>query len=153
MQSSAEPAQSHVTQVLLHTAAAFQVPTACCPAPAAPAASISIGYFSGFSHLLFAKMAELLHSMLFPGVFLLFLPGFSVQLAPLTASCLYHLGPHSIPRISGLRHSLPACLPARGCCCVDGGSAEGELPFGICYFVRINSQVGCHFPFQLREGL
>lgn len=36
---------------------------------------------------------------------------------------------------------------SQGCC------AEGDLPSGICYFIRINSQVGlgCYFPFVLRE--
>lgn len=121
--------------------------------------SIHANDFSSFSHLLFAKMAELFHPVLFLGVFsgvLPFLPGFCVQPVPLTASC--SLGTHSHPRNRWAeappQHLLSACKRLFLCLPFsyrEGSSAEGELPFGICYFIRINSQVGCYFPFQLRE--
>lgn len=120
--------------------------------------SICANYFSGFSHLVSAKMAELFHPVLFPGVFLVFLlfpPGFCVQLALLTTSCSPGTCscPHNRWAEAPPQHASSPCERLFLCLPFSyrkGGSAEGEA-FGICYFIRINSQVGCYFPFQLRE--
>lgn len=91
--------------------------------------------------------------------FFFFLPfplGFLLQPALLTTS--RSLGTCSCPchRWAEAPPSTPY-LPARACFCVyrsaiaRAAQQRGKLPFGICDFVRINSQVGCYFPFQLRE--
>lgn len=101
---------------------------------------ICANYFSGFSHLLFAKMAELFHPVLFPGVF----SGFSCVSAglPWTASPADHLLLPgyllSSPRSGGLRHHPgTCCLPARGCSCVYRSTIamvaqqRGSFPLGF----------------------
>lgn len=134
------------------------MPITCCPAPAAPVAS---GLITSVVSLIFSLLKWLncftqCFSWEFSQVFLLFLPGFHVQLALLTTSC--SPGTRSRPRDQWAeappQHLLSACKRLFLCLPFsyrEGGSAEGELPFGICYFIRINSQVGCYFPFQLRE--
>lgn len=102
--------------------------------------SICANYFSAFSHLLFAKMAELFHPVLFPGVF----SGFARVPAglPWTASPADHLPLPgyllSHPRSGGLRHHPGACWPpARGCFCVYRSAIarvaqqRGSFPLGF----------------------
>lgn len=99
-------------QVLLSHSSSF-LGARCLLPSSSCSCSICTNYFSGFSHLLFAKMAELFHPVLFWEVFSVFLPGFPRQLPLLTTRCF----PGAV--ITVLRHYPSTEVPpARGCSCV-----------------------------------
>lgn len=112
-----------------------QLPECPCPAAAAPVAPVLLTSVVPFISSL-TKWLSCFTSP-FPGSFL----SFSPIPARLPCTCDLLLPPGYLL----LSSQVVGEAPARGCVCVCG-SAEGDLPSGICYFIGINSHVGCYFP-------